>query len=88
MGGWKEVEGDDMGTALELLWLSLSWTISRENSVSLVLLIAVMAEPATKWQTTATANKPLSVSQLVVPNDAVQEQHVHCLPLALALSFL
>jgi hypothetical protein len=47
-----------------------------------------MAELATKWQTTATANKPLSVSQLVVPNDAVQKQHVHSLPLALALSFL
>jgi hypothetical protein len=31
MGGWKEVEEDDMDTALELLWMAMSWTILREN---------------------------------------------------------
>lgn len=31
IGGWKEVEEDDMVAALELLWMAMSWTILREH---------------------------------------------------------
>jgi hypothetical protein len=48
VGGWEEMGEDDMVTALELLWMAMSWTISRENLASLVSLIGVMAELVTE----------------------------------------